>query len=58
MFKTKKKEKKDLLELLEKEYPGNSYVQKVSKTFQYKKLKLKLKNAGRFIKFKYQICQK
>ena len=25
---------------------------------QYKKLKLKLKNAGRFIKFKYQICQK
>ena len=36
--KRKKKEKKDLLELLQKEYPNNPYVKKVSKTFLSRRL--------------------
>ena len=36
--KRRKKEKKDLLELLQKEYPSNPYVKKVSKTFLSRRL--------------------
>ena len=36
--KRKKKEKKDLLDLLQKEYPTNPYVKKVSKTFLSRRL--------------------
>jgi hypothetical protein len=36
--KRRKKEKKDLLELLQKEYPANPYVKKVSKTFLSRRL--------------------
>ena len=36
--KRRKKEKKDLLELLQKEYPTNPYVKKVSKTFLSRRL--------------------
>ena len=36
--KRRKKEKKDLLELLQKEYPNNPYVKKVSKTFLSRRL--------------------
>ena len=36
--KKKKKVKKDLLELLQNEYPNNSYVKKVSKTFLSRRL--------------------
>ena len=34
----KEQEKKDLLELLQKEYPTNPYVKKVSKTFLSRRL--------------------
>ena len=38
----KKKKEKDLLELLQKEYPTNNYVQKVSKTFLSRRLNKKV----------------